>query len=336
MDLSTGAAGWGNARVIFSKSLGLFEISMQFSLAGDKILRMTEYDLCITWCWEFDADFVRLLESACRANGLSTYQVTPANLDSVIANLETGFIKFSAYYDRTEHEKPYEPILDWAVAHNIYQVNPKEVADWAEDKATMHLELISAGMNTPYTIILPPSNEQPNLPAFDLSNLGDGFVIKPSFGGGGQGVVMAATSIEQVMARRCDFPHLKYLLQKTITPKQLDGRPAWFRVIFCDGQTHPCWWDPKTHIYTIVSGEDELCYGLDVLREMTKRIAVVCRLVFFSTEIAFSSEQQWVVIDYVNDQIDMRLQSNAQDGVPDGIVNQVSSSLALMIKGKCK
>ncbi len=305
---------------------------MLFCPAGDKIFQMIEYDLCITWCWEFDVDFVRLLDMACGFEGLSIFQVTPANLSNVINDLESGAISYLAYYDRTEHEESYRPILEWAIAHERYQVNPKELADWAEDKATMHLELISAGMVTPYTIILPPCNDQPYLPVIDLSHLGDGFVIKPSFGGGGQGVVLAATSFEQVMSRRAEYPHLKYLIQETITPQQLDGRPAWFRVIFCNGQTYPCWWDPKTHIYSIVTSEDEFRFGLHILHDMTTRIAVVCRLVFFSTEIALSSEQHWVVIDYVNDQIDMRLQTRALDGVPDEIVNQVSLRLARMIK----
>jgi hypothetical protein len=195
--------------------------------------------------------------------------------------------------------------------------------------------LISAGLITPYTIILPPFQEQATLPFVDLSPLGERFVIKPSYGGGGQGVIIDATSIEQVLSRRTEFPHLKYLLQKTITPQKLDGRDAWFRVIFCDGQLYPCWWNPATHIYTLVSAEDEIRYGLSKLPEITSRIATLCKLVFFSTEIAFSSEQQWVIIDYVNDQIDMRLQSRTPDGVPDVIVEKVSLDLAKLIQSHC-
>ena len=138
-----------------------------------------------------------------------------------------------------------------------------------------------------------------------------------------------------VLYRRTEFPHLKYLLQQTITPQKIDGRDAWFRVIFCDGQFYPCWWDPHTHVYAVVNIEEEIRYGLPVLREITARIASLCKLAFFSTEIAFSSEQQWVVIDYVNDQIDMRLQSKARDGVPEAVVQKISFDLANLIKRKC-
>jgi len=306
-------------------------------LRGDKILMMTHYDLCLTWCWKYDADFVRLLEAACQARSVSLLQVTPESLSSVLPVLEAGQITFGAYLDRTEHEAPYEPFFRWAREHNSYRVNPKEAADWAEEKAFMHPVLINAGLVTPYTIILPSYDEQPVLPTLDLSPLGERFVIKPSYGGGGEGVVMDATCLEQVLSRRTEFSHLKYLLQKTITPKKIDGRDAWFRVIFCDGKFYMCWWDPHTHVYTAVSAEEESKYDLSALRDITARIAALCGLAFFSTEIAYSSsEPQWVVIDYVNDQIDMRLQSQAQDGVPDAVVEKITVELASLIEKRCR
>ena len=54
----------------------------------------------------------------------------------------------------------------------------------------MHLELISAGIHTPYTILLPPFIEQPVIPELDLMPLGHQFVIKPSHEGGGEGVIL--------------------------------------------------------------------------------------------------------------------------------------------------
>lgn len=297
---------------------------------GDTLMNC--YDLCLTWSWEYDADFVRLLESACQARGMSVLHVTPQTVTSVVAALETGQITFAVYLDRTEHASPYEPVFRWAREHGCYRINPKEAADRAEDKATMHFELIRAGLVTPYTIILPPYNEQISLPTIDLSPLGKCFVIKPSCGGGSEGVIIGATSLKDVLVRRKDFPHLKYLLQQTINFQNLDERKAWFRVIFCDGNIYSCWWDTQTHIYVPVITEEETRYGLSLLREITSRIATLCKLGFFSTEIVFSSENRWVVIDYVNDQIDMRLQSQARDGVPDAVVEKISFDLARLIE----
>jgi len=47
----------------------------------------------------------------------------------------------------------------------------------------------------------------------------------------------------------------------------------------------------------------------------------------FSTEIALTSENLFVVVDYVNDQIDLRLRSQAYDGVPDHFVRDITQRL---------
>ena len=75
----------------------------------------------------------------------------------------------------------------WAKEFNARRINPAEVSAWSEDKATMHLELINAGLHTPHTILLPPFLEQPVVPEINLAPLGGNFVIKPSNGGGGEG-----------------------------------------------------------------------------------------------------------------------------------------------------
>jgi hypothetical protein len=61
------------------------------------------------------------------------------------------------------------------------------------------------------------------------------------------------------------------------------------------------------------------------------RIADITKLNFFSTEIAMVDRETFVVIDYVNDQCDMRLKSRHQDGVPDDVVNEITFELARYI-----
>jgi hypothetical protein len=65
---------------------------------------------------------------------------------------------------------------------------------------------------------------------------------------------------------------------------------------------------------------------------MAATIAQVCRLELFSTEIALTAEGLWIVVDYVNDQIDLRLQSKASDGVPDEIVGDITERLITLIE----
>jgi hypothetical protein len=130
---------------------------------------------------------------------------------------------------------------------------------------------------------------------------------------------------------RLEFPEQKYLAQAHVTPRMIENRKAWFRSFYAAGEIYPCWWDPDTHIYAILSEQDESNYNLAELKEITKRIAVICKLDWFSTEIALT-ENHFIVVDYVNDAIDLRLQSMAMDGVPDEIVNKIAEQLVKLAK----
>jgi glutathione synthase/RimK-type ligase-like ATP-grasp enzyme len=134
---------------------------------------MTHYDLCLAWNWQPDADFVALLDAACRARGLSLLQVTSANLAGVLQSLADGQIAFRVFFDRaSDNDARFDPLVQWAGEHAVYCINPHEQARRTWDKAAMHTALINAGLYTPYTIVLPSYTEQPTLPPVDLSPLG--------------------------------------------------------------------------------------------------------------------------------------------------------------------
>ncbi len=289
------------------------------------------YDLCLPWYWEYDIDFVNFVERACREQGLTFWQIAPDNLLESIAALYKGEKTFNTLLDRSQGENRFLPINHWARQHNKKRINPTEISVWSEDKATMHLELINAGLHTPYTLILPPFLEQPALHEFDISPLGGQFVIKPSHGGGSEGVVLGASSFDQILRARMEFPEQKYLVQSTITPRTIQGRPAWFRVFYAVGKTYPCWWHPLTHVYAAVTPSEEHRHELSPLHNLTQRIASICKLDWFTTEIALTLEQ-FVIVDYVNDQIDTRIQSKAVDGAPDEIMQDVASRLVGLAK----
>src|SRR5512135_3421192 len=137
------------------------------------------YDLCLPWYFEYDADFVQMVEQACYELGLSCWQITPNGLLESITALFQGEKTFGTLLDRSQYDKRFEPVQHWASDKHARRINPPEVSVWSQDKATMHLELISAGIQTPYTILLSPFIEQPLLPNLDFTPLGPQFVIKP-------------------------------------------------------------------------------------------------------------------------------------------------------------
>lgn len=293
---------------------------------------MENTDLCLAWNWEHDADFVTILDQTFRSKGLSLLQATPQNLNEVLRSLSDQQIGFIVFLDRaSEHDARFAPLIQWVGAHGISWINSHEHVARACNKAVMHYTLINAGLYTPYTIVLPSYEEKPILPVIDLQPLGERFIIKPAHGGGGDGVIMKANSLnEALIARREHFAD-QYLLQAYITPREIDSRPAWFRVIYCTGRTYPCWWHPRSHIYAPVTTDEEERYGLNSLHNIMATIARLSGLDLLSSEIAFTTDGLFVVIDYVNDQIDLRLQSKAVDGVPDFIVHDVAERLAGLV-----
>jgi hypothetical protein len=287
-------------------------------------------DLCLPWYWEYDDIFVGMVERACMEEGISLWQIRPENLLESITALYKGIITFKTLLNRGQGEPTFEPIPRWAQEHGARRINPAEVSAWSEDKTTMHLEFISAGLHTPHTILLPSFLDQPVIPPIDLTPLGENFVIKPSNGGGGEGVIIGASNMDQILHARMEFPSQKYLIQSYITPQIIEETPAWFRVFYANGETYPCWWATDTHIYTNVTAQEETRYGLDRLRDITLRIASICKLDWFSTEIALADEL--VVVDYVNDEIDTRVQSQAMDGMPDEVMNSIARQLVHIAK----
>ncbi len=297
---------------------------------------MPRYDLCLAWNWQYDNDFVHLIEAACNVRGLSLLQAMPETLDQVLSGLENGDITYRSLFDRaSESDSRFQPLVNWATQNGSFCLNPQKSTIWSGDKANMHLEFIDHGLYTPYTIILSPYSKNSFIQPSDLEPLGGSFAIKPACEGGGDGVILEATSWKQVLDARQQYPHEKYLLQAHVTTRNLDGRPAWFRVLFCTGAVYPCWWDQQTHVYTRVTAEEKAKFGLRNLRELPVRIAQICGLHLFSTEIALTEEGHFLVVDYVNDPVDLRLQSKAFDGVPDVYVENIVSRLVRLAENFC-
>jgi hypothetical protein len=219
--------------------------------------------------------------------------------------------------------------------HATCLINPYHRVVHAIDKATMHLEFITKGIYVPSTIILPPYNELRCMTLQDeeLKQFGKSFVIKPAnTTGGGTGVILNATSLAQIILARQEHKNDKYLIQENIIPKVIEGKRAWFRVYFAFGEIIPCWWDDKTHRYAELSSDDDVQYNLIGLKSIMNIIQNICGLDFFSSEIALTEKETFVVVDYVNEVCDMRLKSKYDDGAPDTIVHKIERLIANHIK----
>jgi len=281
-------------------------------------------DLGIGWEWEYDADLVFTLDRLCQRAGLRSYLVHPHNLFETWERVQNGSLSFRTFLDRaSDNLQAVRALVQHLKARGTPVINDPDLLPRANDKATMHLELLAKGVDVPYTIIVGPQegNHIHNVP--ELQYIGTPFIIKPANGGGGRGVILGAQDKVDVVKARKILWGDKMLLQEEIQPAQLPVGMAWFRTFMVDQNIYLCWWNKETHVYRPVLPVEEAEFGLEMLRSITRQIGEVCGLTLFSTEIAQSSDGRFVAVDYVNDQPDFRPRSKTPDGVPDTVLNNI-------------
>lgn len=292
---------------------------------------MNTFDFAIAFTWEYDFDFVDAIETILQSAGLTTYRVSDYNIKEVTEDVRLKRLLFRTFLDRaSDVDDDYLELAKILTKRKVKIFNPYDKVHHAIDKASMHLEFITAGINVPYSIIIPPHkhNNDLKISVDDLAVLGRPFIIKPcNTTGGGIGVVTGAETLKEVLDERSTFDNDKYILQQKIYPRSLDGKRAWFRCFWAFGKSICCWWDDQTHIYEIISEYEFDSFNLKKLNDITRRIAKLTNLDFFSTEIAITEENKFVVIDYVNDQCDMRFKSKHQDGIPDEVIYEIIEQL---------
>jgi len=295
----------------------------------------TDNRILIATDWEYDRDFISLLEVSLHEYCFQSMVVCPDNLNSVIHDIQSGQLKVMTLIDRASDTNfAFIKLQSLLHENGIPIIDPVEQVRWVSDKATMHLEFLAADISTPYTLILPPYEEKntPGLHVDDLALLGRPFVIKPAnTTGGGIGVVDGAESLQEILHARTEFQSDKYLIQEKIIPMEKEGHRFWFRSFYTGGQIFSAWWHDETHRYTMIDDVLIEPYGLCAISRIMRKIADVAMLTLFSSEVACRTDGRWVVVDYVNESCDMRIQSKHWDGVPDILVMNIVSALTQFI-----
>ena len=297
----------------------------------------SRYDLALTYDWEYDRDFIRLVEESARGRGLTTLTVPPDDAGRVLEAFRSGELDFRVLLDRASGASPEFVALQALAAEKGRDViEGLDKIRWASDKATMHLEFIAGGIHTPHTVILPSHAAEPDVTFRPeaLAPLGAPFVIKPAnTTGGSLGVVADAVGPADVLAARRTYPLDKYLLQEKIVPESTGGKRFWFRGFYVLGEVHLAWWDDRTHLYAELGFDEAAAHYLTPVYGIVRAIARVSRLRFFSTEIVRDIHGRLLVVDYVNEICDMRLQSAHPDGVPDAVVARIAGRIAAYAAG---
>lgn len=291
------------------------------------------YDLVMTHKLDSDDFFIHRIQEYAAASSLNFFLIEPVWIEAFSHLYAQGKIWARVLLNmHSEHHRPEENFhqLVWQMHHRGTQViDPPDVALAAFDKAHLHPRLQAAGLAVPPTVIVP----QEKIAGFELTEvernlIGSPFVIKPSMGYGRHGVQLNVTDPRDLARSSQSWPNPHYLLQKKIVPRMMGEQPAYFRVYFVFGSLWLAWWNCFTDRYREVSEEEKQALQLKPLEEITRQIAQLTGMQFFSTEIAQDGTGQFVVIDYVNDQCHLLTQSsNPSMGVPDAIVSGIARKL---------
>ena len=74
------------------------------------------------------------------------------------------------------------------------------------------------------------------------------FVVKPSWGDSGVGVIVDAWSGEDLRKSTELAPYSdSFLIQQQVEPTELGGHFGWFRMFRICREVLPCWWNPQIY-----------------------------------------------------------------------------------------
>lgn len=292
------------------------------------------FDFAVAWNWEYDRDFIYQINDICLKLALKPYLVNPQNLSETLRLLKEGQIEFLSFFDRaSDTDSRFLELTQLLYGKGVFFINHPDKIKWIDDKALIHMDFVINEIPVPQTFIYYPTDER-RMILDKIQHIGTPFVIKPAHGVdyGGMGVLLNAYTVEDVWHWHSSYKNYIFLLQKQIIPCLMDKKVASFRVFYVFGKIFPCWWDPVTHIYEVVSEQDISKFRLEPLYAIAKKIWKIYSLGFFSTEISMEKGRRFVVIDYINDQCDMRRKTKFRDAVCDTVIDAIAYEMAEKIK----
>jgi len=270
----------------------------------------------------------------CAARGMKFIFIDAKSLNSLTNEIKNGNFELKFYLDMASETFDAD---DAYLGFNyiLKDSGTKIVADpddveIAADKSLTHFNLIKAGIFAPFTIIIKSDEPNRELSAEENEKLGSFFVIKPALGYGQKGVriVTQKTMRKGIAEARKANMGDSFLAQEFIEPKEINGDPAWFRLYHTFGDITSCWWNPNTHIYRQVSLREMDEYSLLPMIRVAAEIARITRIDWFSCEVAINKKNnEFVAIDYMNDQCWINPQSKFKEGVPDDVIIHIAERI---------
>ena len=192
-------------------------------------------------------------------------------------------------------------------------------------KGHFHKIMLENRIPVPETVIVNRSE----LDSFKITDeikakVGVPFVIKPAWGDSGVGVILEGHSEEDLRESAEQTPNSDaFLIQQRVKMKTLGKHAGWFRMFHVCGTVIPCWWNPTSHEYHLVTPAQIKSFKLSPLRRIMKDIARISKMKKFTSEICLHEDGKFYAVDYINADPDMNPRSFYANGVPDEVVRHI-------------
>lgn len=227
--------------------------------------------------------------------------------------------------NQTVPDDPYLLLAKEAKQQGSYVIDDPDITSVVAHKALFHQIMLENHILVPETIIVSRSE----LDSFKVTNeikaqVGVPFVVKPAWGDCSRGVIVDASSQYDLLKTAEQAPNSDaFLVQRQLKPKRLGDHVGWFRMFHIINEIIPCWWNPTSHEYHLVTPAQHQYYKLAPLVRIMRDIGRVSKMKFFTSEICLDADGHFYTVDYINADPDMNPRSFYTTGVPDEVVRHI-------------
>ena len=270
------------------------------------------YDIVLSTPFPNYDFFAHKLRELCGQMNLTYFLVNDTWVNEFHKKLSAKEIAVRVMLDLTANQRldddPYVLLAKEVKRQRGQVIDDPDITAESAHKGYLHEKLVEAKVPVPPTIIV----SRDEVDTFELTReqkarVGVPFVVKPAWGDSGVGVEVNAYSEESLSWSAEQAPNSDaFLIQKRVEPVALGNHYGWFRMFHIFREIIPCWWNPATHEYQMVTPGQMRQYRLAPLRRIMRDIGRVARMKKFTSEICLQKDGQFCAVDYVNADPDMK------------------------------
>jgi hypothetical protein len=292
-------------------------------------MKAKTYDIVLSSPFSNYDFFAHRLRQYCGQMGLTFFLVDDVWVHEFAQKLKEKEIGVRVLFDlsanQLNEDDAYVQLAREVIKQRGTVIDDPDITIATAHKGIFHNVLLENKIPVPETIIVNRSElENFTITREIRAKIGVPFVIKPAWGDSGVGVNIDGHYEEDLLKSAEEAPNSDaFLIQTFVEPIKLGNHVGWFRMFYICGEVIPCWWDPRSHEYHLVSPQQVKRYKLAPLARVMRGIARVSRMRKFTSEICLHTDGKFYAVDYINADPDMNPRSFYDNGVPDELVRYI-------------